>query len=81
MDTPYTYLAEVETLIDSKDRKDNIIIYASDYKEAMDHVLDYYSDEDITIVKLTYVSDMPFALTPDQVANVVANQEKINWGD
>lgn len=81
MNTLYTYLVEVETLRNEKECKDNIIIYASDYYDAMNHVLNYYDDEDIIVVKLTYISDMPFALTADQIENIVTEQEKINWGD
>lgn len=78
----YTYLAEIHVAYEEcKERTDNIIVYAPSFQGAMEQVFNYYNDEDITDIKLTWVSDMPFALAPDQIENIVAKQEKIYWGD
>lgn len=72
----YCYLAEVDWIFDNATIRHNNIIYADSYSGAMQTIINYYGDEDIVSVKLTYLSETLFRIPSESIETLTNFQDE-----
>lgn len=62
------YYYKIKMIIDDKFEKEDGYTVGNSFSEAMDRLLEYYGEDEVEEVKLSYVADRPVLILPTQGA-------------